>query len=89
VNGCPCISLGASLPTGGRRSPTDLAKYLLKLDFPPDDHARYEQLSERAQQGILSQEEEAELDDLLTANDILMILQSKARLSLKRQNPAA
>lgn len=69
--------------------PADLAKYLLTLDFPSDDHARYEQLSQRAQEGTLSAEEEVELDDLLTANDVLMILQSKARASLQRQTPAA
>ena len=69
--------------------PPELAAYLLKLDFSPADHRRYEQLSERAQQGTLSRDEEAELDDLLTANDVLTILQSKARTSLKRQNPAA
>lgn len=62
--------------------PAELARYLLKLDFPAPDHARYKQLSERAQEGSLSQEEEDELDDLLISNDVLMILQSKARLSL-------
>jgi hypothetical protein len=69
--------------------PADLASYLLKLDFPAADHARYEQLSQLAQEGKLGRDEEAELDDLLTANDVLMILQSKARQSLKRHTPAA
>ena len=69
--------------------PADLAAYLLKLDFPPEDHARYQQLSERAQQGALSKEDAEELDALLIANDVLSILQSKARASLKRHNPAA
>jgi len=67
----------------------DLAEFILKLDFPAADHERYKQLSAKAQEGALTPEEEADLDDLLTANDVLTILQSKARQSLKRRNPAA
>jgi len=69
--------------------PAELAAYLVKLEFPPADHARYQQLSDKAQEGTLTEKEKAELDDLLTANDVLMILQSKARASLKRHSPAA
>jgi hypothetical protein len=69
--------------------PAELASYLLKLDFPPDDHARYQQLCEMAQRGVLSKADAEELDALLIANDVLSILQSKARASLKRHNPAA
>jgi hypothetical protein len=67
----------------------DLATYILQLDFPPQDQARYQDLSAKAQEGALSDDEKAELDDLLTANDVLAILQSKARVSLPRHNPAA
>ena len=69
--------------------PAEFATYLLKLDFPPEDHARYELLSKKAQQGQLTDSERADLEDLLIANDVLTILQSKARASLRRQNPAA
>jgi hypothetical protein len=69
--------------------PAELADYLLALDFSPEDHARYEELSAKAQEGVLSESEKAELDDLLTANDVLAILQSKARSSLSRRNSAA
>jgi hypothetical protein len=37
----------------------------------------------------LSEQEEAELDEFLAANALLTILQSKARVSLKKHNPAA
>jgi len=67
----------------------DLAEFILKLDFPPADHERYRQLSAKAQEGALTADEQADLDDLLTANDVLTILQSKARLSISRRNPAA
>ena len=75
-------------PTDGTLS-AELAAYLLELDFPPADHSRYEFLSIRAQEGSLTEDERAELDDLLTASEVLAIFQSKARMSLRRQNPAA
>ena len=62
--------------------PPDFAKRLLALDFSPADHARYHELSEKAQAGTLSPDEREALMDLLTANDVLTILQAKARSSL-------
>jgi len=59
-----------------------LAEYLLTLDFTPDEKSRYRELSEKAQEGALSEDEKIELEDLLTADDVLMILQSKARSAL-------
>ena len=67
----------------------DLARYLLALDFPASDHARYLRLSQKAQAGTLTPREKEQLDDLLAANDILMVFQAKARAALKRNNPAA
>jgi hypothetical protein len=70
--------------------PAGLATYLLTLHFPPSDHVRYEKLSAKAQDGLLTEVEKTALDDLLTANDVLMILHSKASASLKkRKNSAA
>ena len=65
--------------------PRDVANYFLKLNFATKDHARYRKLSKKAQDGSLTENETAELDDLLTANDILMILQSQARISMKKR----
>lgn len=65
------------------------ARYVLGLDFSPDQHARYADLSAIAEKGTLSQSEQAELDEFLAANCLLMILQSKARLSLKKHSSAA
>jgi len=77
------------LQPGQSDLPPEVAAYLLGWDFPPEDHARYEELSAKAQQGSLSDAVKEELEELLTANDLMVILQSKARASLKRQNPAA
>jgi hypothetical protein len=67
----------------------DLARYVLTLEFPPADQARYAQLAELAQQGTLTTQEQVELDEYLNVNDFLTVVQSKARTSLKNQNPAA
>jgi len=61
---------------------SELAKYLLTLNFPQSDQTRYEWLSQRAQTGGLTAEEKAELDDFLNVNDFLTIIQAKARASL-------
>jgi hypothetical protein len=75
-------------PAEGDLAP-EVAEYVLRLQFSPNDHARYQELSLKAQDGSLTADERAELEDLLTANDVLNLLQSKARLSLKRRTPAA
>ncbi len=64
------------------QSPLDFTRQLLNLDFSSDEQSRYQALSEKAQLGTLSEQEKIELDDLLTTNDVLTILQSKARASL-------
>ncbi len=73
---------------GDGKLPADFARELLALDFEPADHARYEALSEKAQLGELTAIEQAELSDLLMANDVLMILQARARKSLGAQSAA-
>jgi hypothetical protein len=69
--------------------PEPLAKYILALDFPHSIHERYADLSAKVQDGSLSADERAELEEYLNVETFLMTLQSKARLSLKRHNPAA
>jgi hypothetical protein len=64
--------------------PAEYAKRLLSLDFADVDHARYRELSEKAQLGSLTDQEQLELDDLLTANDVLTILRAKAQASLNQ-----
>jgi hypothetical protein len=65
------------------------ARYVLSLDFSPVEHARYEQLSNKAQDGSLTADQQLELDEFLSVNALLMILQSKARVSLKKHTSAA
>jgi hypothetical protein len=75
-------------PKRGGLAP-ELAKYILSLDFPAEDLARYRALSAKAQAGTLSKGEAAELDEYLSTNSLLMVLQSKARVSLAKKSSAA
>ena len=65
------------------------ARYVLSLDFSPEEQGRYAELAAKSGQGALSKSEEAELDEFVATNALLTLLQSKARNSLKRHNPAA
>jgi hypothetical protein len=69
--------------------PRSLADAVLNFAFPPDDLQRYEEFSSKAQDGTLTAEERAILEDYLDVNDLLMFLKAKARASLASQNPAA
>jgi hypothetical protein len=75
-------------PEQGGFSP-EHARYVLSLDFSAEQHAKYAELSDRAQAGKLSPQEQVELDDFLSVNAFLTILQSKARVSLSKHNSAA
>jgi hypothetical protein len=76
--------------SGTERMTPELARYFLTLDFPAESHARYAQLATKAQEGSLSKGEQAELEEFLSVNSFLTIIQSKARVSLKKKrNPAA
>ena len=67
----------------------ELARQILNLHFAPSDRARYEALSEKAQQGTLSNEEQVELDDYLNLNDFFITIKAKAEASLRPGSSAA
>jgi hypothetical protein len=67
----------------------EVARYFLSLDFSPEEHARCEVLSGKATDGTLSEDEAGELDELLVANALLAVLQSKATISVRQRTPAA
>ena len=64
-----------------------LARYILSLTIPGPDETRFHQLSEKAQLGVLTTDEEAELREFLDVNDFLTIIQSKARSLLAASTP--
>ena len=58
------------------------AEQFLRFGFDDADRARSVELSEKVGAGTASDAERRELEDLVAANETLMLLQSKARLSL-------
>lgn len=61
-----------------------MAEGILALDFPEPDAARIRELNERANEGLLSEEEGTELETYSNIADLLAYWQSKARQSLRR-----
>lgn len=60
-----------------------LAEGILALDFPEEDAARIEELNARANEGTLTEEEEAVLEAYINIGDLLAYWQSKARRTLQ------
>jgi hypothetical protein len=69
------------------RSQADLsgaAEYLLSIRFDDRDIARMNELSELARNGTLNAQEQAELDSYIHVANLIAVMQSKARRSLRR-----
>ena len=75
-------------PTRGGFS-AEFAREVLKFGFPAADHARYTELSAKAQDDTVTEEESAELEDYLNVDDFLTILKAKAEASLRSKGSAA
>ena len=61
----------------------DAAKVILTFDFPKEDRDRMAQLAEKAREGTLNAEEQAEIDCYERVGHFLSLLRAKARISLK------
>jgi len=62
----------------------ELARYILGLGFSTEDSSRMQELAAKNRRGEISHQELEELDNYITAGDILAIWQSKARQALKQ-----
>jgi hypothetical protein len=62
-----------------------LAEELVSLDFPQGDADRAAELSTKANEGTLTDSEEAELEAYINVGDLLAWWQSRARQVLHRQ----
>ena len=72
-------------PESGSLTP-DVARYVRDLAFKADDHARFESLSAKAQEGTLSEQESEELEGFLHIDSLLAIMRLKAERSLARSS---
>ena len=71
------IQMGQELSRGA-------AEYLLSIRFDERDTARINELSELAQQGKLTADDQAELDSYIHVGNLIATMQSKARRALQR-----
>jgi hypothetical protein len=68
----------------GASLPAPLAEFLMELDFPEPDHERYAELSSKAQEGTLTEDERRQLEGYLEVDSLLAVLRLKAERSLQR-----
>ena len=66
--------------------PPDTAQIFLTFDFRKEDRERMNRLAEKAREGALTTEEQAEIDCYERVGHFLSLLRSKARISLKQAN---
>jgi putative heme iron utilization protein len=71
------------MPKKSRLSP-DAARSILELRFQSADQVKVDRLSAKAREGSLTPAERAELEEYIRVADLLAMLKSKARLSLKK-----
>jgi hypothetical protein len=64
---------------------SEAAEFLLSIDFGESDRQRMLHLAERSETGTLTPKEQAEFDGYLHIGNLLAVMQSKARLALKRK----
>ena len=60
----------------------ELARYLLSIRLDPADEQRANQLAEIAREGLLSTEEQVEIDEYRRVGRVMEILRLRARKSL-------
>lgn len=76
--------LGRLLKPENADLPVDVARFILAMEFSPLDRERMQALAAKAREGELSTEEEGILENYRHVGRLLALMQSKARLSLKR-----
>ena len=72
-------------PSGNLTAP--VARALLKLEFSDDDKERMHELSQKAQEGSLTPDEQFEIDNFERVGNMLAILKSQSRKLLKHASP--
>jgi len=59
------------------------------LSYSDADHKRLAELSHKSNEGTLTPDERRELEGYVFVGDVLAMLKSKARLSLRKFSPVA
>ncbi|HSU68119.1 MAG TPA: hypothetical protein VLJ39_14675 [Tepidisphaeraceae bacterium] len=67
----------------------EAAAGILQLNYSEVDHARMAELAAKSNEGTLNSTERREFECYVFVGDVLSLMKSKARLSLRKHNPAA
>lgn len=62
----------------------ELARFLLSLALDPRDAQRADELAEKARQGTMNAEEQAEIEEFRRVGRVIETLRLRAKLSLNR-----
>jgi hypothetical protein len=76
--------LARVIQVGEEQLSRSAAEYLLSVRFGEHDVLRMNDLSERAREGTLTDQEQAELDSYIHVSNLLAVMQSQGRRALKR-----
>lgn len=82
------VILGRALRPERGDLPRETAQWLLDVNFDPADLERVAVLYEKARDGVLTEEESAELEDYGDVGRLLEMLKAKARASLRKADGA-
>jgi hypothetical protein len=72
------------LRPAGRTLSVAVARALLLLDFPDEDKERMHKLAAKAREGLLTSHEQEEVANYERVGNLLALMKTKARQSLKR-----
>ena len=67
----------------------EAAAGILQLGYSESDHRRMAELAQKSGEGTLTADERREFESYVFVGDVLSLLKSKARLSLRKHSPAA
>jgi hypothetical protein len=72
------------LQPAGKTLSINLARFILRLDFPQEDKDRMHELTAKARNGSLTAREQQEVSDYERVGNLLALMKSPARQRLKR-----
>lgn len=81
--------LSRIIDTAYQSLPATAAEALLRLGYSEADHSRMAELAQKSNEGLMTQDEQRELEAYVIVGDFLSTIKSKARLSLKNHSSVA
>jgi len=64
----------------------EAARSILAMDFGPQDRERMQELAAKARAGMLSSEEQCEIESYEKAGHVLSLMKAKAKVSLRKNS---